>query len=968
MKKYIWIGFIAWLTITRAALAAMPVNPSYVAADGSGTTCTEVAPCALSYANTNAAAGDVVYLRAGTYTVNVSDYAGAIQPANSGSTGNLITFENYTGETPILTPGTGASPKAFYINGKDYIKIKGITFTDFVSFGQIQHGHYNEISTNIFNGLAAGTTQPFYIYSGVYDGDQANASTHNWFHHNTMHGSGTIGDAPACDDWGSLIYVGMPAYDWSSGNNTLENNTLYASGHHLIETHSQYNVVRNNIMHNEGWLTKESCTYAPGASGKYASRNIQIYDGYSGDRDGTFDLVEGNRIGHAACPAANNGCENLTLTSHKNIVRYNDLYNSEGEGIYLKNGTSAASIGTYNRIFNNTIYKNAQYVGDRTDVHTYGIVACGSACPGNIIKNNIFYDNGGGDCYALEVGHTTCDYRNTYANNWLHATGDPTFTDPDVTAPTSATKPDLTLQAASTAKDAATYLTLANGAGTNSTTLIVDDALYFQDGTWGSSLSTVQADWIRVGTVIVQISSINYATNTITLASPITWLDNAEIRLYKKSDGTQVFYGTETDMGAHEYEGTVGPWNVTPTWTGCSGTPAVAQSVTNNGTAEFTVPSGYHSTAVTDTCGTGSWTDNVYTSGAATADCAVTIVCRTDKGGVTLGTGGSGTLVALGTAGSGTTCFSSVNLTYNANESTSGSVPTTGVYCPGMTATASANSGTLARTGYDFDGWNTAADGSGTSYAAGSGTFAIAANTTLYAKWAVVNYSVSVLNFNGDNESTTITDESGKTWTAAGDAQLDTSEKKYGTASLLLDGTGDYATTPDSADFNNPNADDFTHEAWVNLAALVGAQRVVACGSEADGQYEMLFWGVSIWGGVPRINFAWRSPAEYVDIASDEIAISTGTWYHLAVVRSGGVIKLFFHGTLLGTFYGSTSVGTTLNCGSTGLIIGARYGVNSGTIIENLSGRIDGVRISKGIARWTENFTPPAAEFPYPDE
>lgn len=413
---------------------------------------------------------------------------------------------------------------------------------------------------------------------------------------------------------------------------------------------------------------------------------------------------------------------------------------------------------------------------------------------------------------------------------------------------------------------------------------------------------------------------------------------------------------------------------VTPsvTGTGCSISPAVAESVANTGnssTYTVTVTSGYHGTwsidgaaAVTVTNGLTHQFTNV------TDDKTLAVACRTDKGGVTFGTGGSGTLVALGTAGSGTTCFSAANLTYDDNESTSGSVPSTGVYCPGVTATASANSGTLAKTGSTFDGWNTAADGSGTDYAAGSGTFAIAANTTLYAKWAVVNYSVSVLNFNGDNESTTITDESGKTWTAAGDAQLDTSEKKYGTASLLLDGTGDYATTPDSADFNNPNADDFTHEAWVNLAALVGAQRVVACGSEADGQYEMLFWGVSIWGGVPRINFAWRSPTEYVDIASDEIAISTGTWYHLAVVRSGGVIKLFFHGTLLGTFYGSTSVGTTLNCGSTGLIIGARYGVNSGTIIENLSGRIDGVRISKGIARWTENFTPPAAEYPYPDE
>ena len=62
----------------------------------------------------------------------------------------------------------------------------------------------------------------------------------------------------------------------------------------------------------------------------------------------------------------------------------------------------------------------------------------------------------------------------------------------------------------------------------NNTTLVVADAMYFQDGTWGSDLArgvTFFPDWIAIGTVTntVQISSINYATNTITLASPMTW-------------------------------------------------------------------------------------------------------------------------------------------------------------------------------------------------------------------------------------------------------------------------------------------------------------------------------------------------------------------------------------------------------------------------------------------------------------
>ena len=81
-------------------------------------------------------------------------------------------------------------------------------------------------------------------------------------------------------------------------------------------------------------------------------------------------------------------------------------------------------------------------------------------------------------------------------------------------------------------------------------------------------------------------------------------------------------------------------------------------------------------------------------------------------------------------------------VTYNANGSTGGTVPTDAtVYLPGATVTAAANSGSLAKTGYTFSGWNTLADGTGTTYAAGSGTFAMAGNITLYARWtATVTY------------------------------------------------------------------------------------------------------------------------------------------------------------------------------------------------------------------------------------
>lgn len=80
-------------------------------------------------------------------------------------------------------------------------------------------------------------------------------------------------------------------------------------------------------------------------------------------------------------------------------------------------------------------------------------------------------------------------------------------------------------------------------------------------------------------------------------------------------------------------------------------------------------------------------------------------------------------------------------VTYNGNDNTSGNAPTDGSspYASGSTVTVLGNSGSpaLAKTGSTFAGWNTAADGSGTPYSQGN-TFAITADTTLYAVWTLV--------------------------------------------------------------------------------------------------------------------------------------------------------------------------------------------------------------------------------------
>jgi uncharacterized repeat protein (TIGR02543 family) len=85
---------------------------------------------------------------------------------------------------------------------------------------------------------------------------------------------------------------------------------------------------------------------------------------------------------------------------------------------------------------------------------------------------------------------------------------------------------------------------------------------------------------------------------------------------------------------------------------------------------------------------------------------------------------------------------------YNGNDQTSGAAPADDLspYPDGSTVTI-LGEGSLIRTGYTFDGWNTADDGTGDSYAPGD-TFTINANTTLYAQWAINTYTVT-FNANG---------------------------------------------------------------------------------------------------------------------------------------------------------------------------------------------------------------------------
>src|ERR1019366_1182658 len=129
----------------------------------------------------------------------------------------------------------------------------------------------------------------------------------------------------------------------------------------------------------------------------------------------------------------------------------------------------------------------------------------------------------------------------------------------------------------------------------------VNDAGFFQNG---YGIPGVQPDWIRVGaTTTAQIVSINYNTNALTLANPISRSPGDPVYLYKDSAGRQVLYGNVPDIGAYPHLPTTHNYRVKQDGTGDFTTIQACANVAQAGDT-CTVYSGTYAENVTVSAGT----------------------------------------------------------------------------------------------------------------------------------------------------------------------------------------------------------------------------------------------------------------------------------------------------------------------------------------------------------------------------
>ena len=219
------------------------------------------------------------------------------------------------------------------------------------------------------------------------------------------------------------------------------------------------------------------------------------------------------------------------------------------------------------------------------------------------------------------------------------------------------------------------------------------------------------------------------------------------------------------------------------------------------------------------------------------------------------------------------------------------------------------------------------------------------------------SYVKLLLHFDGTDGSTTITDSEltpTKSVSVSGTAHLSTSSKKFGTASLLLDGNSDYVHTADSSDWYF-GPDDFTIDTWVKLTNHT--QRQGICGQEYSSDNNWAIYITVTSGNVHLAFDLWSGSSRIVYYLWDATNLKTldGLWTHIEICRYGTTMYAFINGVSLSIMVSTPFGSQSFPNQSTDLTIGMSA-PNANWYY--LYGNIDEFRISKGIARHTANFTP----------
>ena len=497
----------------------------------------------INKANSTLQAGDTVHMRGGTY-------AGQIKPANSGTSGNYIIYQRYSGDAEwsviISTQSYGA-----YLLNKNYITIDGLYFNNcghrWIFF---DNSDYNIVQNCKF--YDADT------WAGIHfdNGSTYNKILDNIFPDAPLSGNAN-GTSPA-----DLINADF-GDSYGNHHNLIEGNEFNRSCHASVAMYEgDYTVIRGNTF---------------------------INDFHTGIGPGRNALVENNLIYDSGINIADNVTENvrekvrqpgIQLNYPGNIIRKN-TFDNNGAGI------SVASLlnwpeANHNRYYNNTIHGSVHNIkGSHTYDHPIEKNMRDNIWKNNAVTEAIPWPAEGEDAYSFYYRPWFTGYGpfvDEWHNNNCYSTEDEKYRYVDTTATlaniqsafpdhfpgatniqvepkyTDTAGRDFTLQPDSGMINAGAWLTtITSSTASGVSSFVVADSRYFYDG-WGTPGEVGDTIKTKNGQ-ITKIQSIDYDTNTITVNPAINIIKNEGIALN--------YSGSAPDIGAYEYNG-VSPQGTVP--------------------------------------------------------------------------------------------------------------------------------------------------------------------------------------------------------------------------------------------------------------------------------------------------------------------------------------------------------------------------------------------------------------------
>jgi len=209
-----------------------------------------------------------------------------------------------------------------------------------------------------------------------------------------------------------------------------------------------------------------------------------------------------------------------------------------------------------------------------------------------------------------------------------------------------------------------------------------------------------------------------------------------------------------------------------------------------------------------------------------------------------------------------------------------------------------------------------------------------------------------LLTFDGENNATTFSDlsENEHSVSAGGNAKISTAHFMFGGSSLKLDGTGDYVSIP-YHDSLNLEGVDFTIEGHVQIDEDSGYATLIDF--RGSGAYSVS-WVVFV-NSETRVMSIYDGTINSTFISTSIDAMpEPGIMVHWAIVQISGELTIYIEGAVR-----ATESWIAPSTHTSGIRIGANQASSDG-----LTGYVDNIRITKGVARYVEDFIPPDQAFP----